>query len=365
MKSVANLYFLALVVVQIFPVFGAPSPQTSALPLAFILTVTAIKDAVEDYRRAVLDEEVNNSAATKLGQWKNVNQQSDPREWWEKLFRINPPGKVTRGVRKLREREAGEGKQQLVLSKEGVEVGVTTNEVREGDMPELGYYGDGAGGRKLETITSISSSGSHSHRYPPRPSEATSLESTPEQKHTSWRDVSAALDPYEPSVQSRKSSGVVDYTRRVTGMARWERTLWKKLEVGDIVLLRENEQVPADIMVVATDVISFMSEISPICEERLSGDSGQCMSPPARGRNAAKETSTHVVHETLSSEHIREEARRIFHTDATFLVHLQAHTRQRHNIETGTIRALRTILAPFLSYTARRFCEDGEGEREG
>jgi hypothetical protein len=29
------------------------------------------------------------------------------------------------------------------------------------------------------------------------------------------------------------------------GAAQWERTLWKKLEVGDIVLLRDNEQVGA------------------------------------------------------------------------------------------------------------------------
>jgi hypothetical protein len=29
------------------------------------------------------------------------------------------------------------------------------------------------------------------------------------------------------------------------GAAQWERTLWKKLEVGDIVLLRDNEQVRA------------------------------------------------------------------------------------------------------------------------
>lgn len=51
---VANLYFLAVVIVQLFPVFGAPAAQTSALPLLFIITVTAIKDAIEDYRRAVL-----------------------------------------------------------------------------------------------------------------------------------------------------------------------------------------------------------------------------------------------------------------------------------------------------------------------
>ena len=101
---VANLYFLIMVIVQIFPVFGAPSPQTSALPLLFILTVTAIKDGIEDYRRALIDEEVNNSAATKLGQWENVNQPLDPRNWFERRFNVNNPGQGSRGVRKLRER---------------------------------------------------------------------------------------------------------------------------------------------------------------------------------------------------------------------------------------------------------------------
>ena len=64
-SSAANLYFLALVVVQVFPVFGAPSPQLSAFPLLFILAVTAIKDGIEDYRRAVLDEEVDRLFVTR------------------------------------------------------------------------------------------------------------------------------------------------------------------------------------------------------------------------------------------------------------------------------------------------------------
>jgi len=44
----------------------------------------------------------------------------------------------------------------------------------------------------------------------------------------------------------------VDYSRHTAGTAQWERTLWKKLEVGDIVLLREDEQVPADLLVLST-----------------------------------------------------------------------------------------------------------------
>lgn len=232
--SVANLYFLALVIVQVFSIFGAPSPQTAALPLIFILTVTAIKDGIEDYRRALLDEEVNNSAATKLGQWKNVNQPLDPRNWFERTLGINDPNQVTKGVRKLREREAAEGKQQVVLTK--------ADDSRSSYSVQVGPGREDHGfnnGQQLQTIPSSEAL----HSYPP------------EAKHASWREVPAVLNQpdYEPTTaQAREASGAVDLSKRVTGTPRWERTLWKKLEVGDIVLLRDNEQIPADIAVLAT-----------------------------------------------------------------------------------------------------------------
>ena len=103
----------------VFPIFGAAAAEISMLPLVFILTVTAIKDGIEDYRRAVLDEEVNNSASTKLGDWRNVNQPKDSRNWFERLFRINPPGQVSKGVRKLREREASDWSRRVVLTRTG------------------------------------------------------------------------------------------------------------------------------------------------------------------------------------------------------------------------------------------------------
>ncbi|KAI0794941.1 phospholipid-translocating P-type ATPase [Abortiporus biennis] len=252
-RRVANLYFLLLVVVELFPIFGAAAPQTAALPLLFIVTITAIKDGVEDYRRVVLDEEVNNSASTKLGNWKNVNQPLDPRDWFERLLGLNPPGKVTKGVRKLREREAAEG-QKIVLSKDdGGRVSVTVQEVTE----DKSYY-SAAGGRKLDRIQSVDS-----HSYPPvvtsQSQSSISIDSTPPgpdtyapEDVTSWRGGSGSLTAYQQSIPPRSSMGVVDYRKRTTGMARWERTLWKKLEVGDIVLLRENEQIPADIVVLST-----------------------------------------------------------------------------------------------------------------
>jgi phospholipid-translocating ATPase len=87
-RRVANIYFLALVVLQVFSIFGATTPQIAMLPLVAILGMTAIKDGVEDYRRAKLDEEVNNSAAAKLGGWRNVNQPRDGRSLFERIFNL-------------------------------------------------------------------------------------------------------------------------------------------------------------------------------------------------------------------------------------------------------------------------------------
>jgi len=92
----ANIYFLALVVLQVFQIFGATNAQIGMLSLLAILGMTAIKDGVEDWRRAKLDDEVNDSATTKLGSWRNVNQPRDPRSFVERLLNMGPGGVSTR-----------------------------------------------------------------------------------------------------------------------------------------------------------------------------------------------------------------------------------------------------------------------------
>ncbi|KAF9044299.1 phospholipid-transporting ATPase 1 [Panaeolus papilionaceus] len=253
-RRVANLFFLSLVILQLFPIFGAAAGSIAVLPLVFILTVTAIKDGIEDWRRGNLDEEVNTSAATKLGGgWRNVNQPTDSRQWFQKLLGLNPPGKVTKGVKKLRDKEANEaGKNvRVVLSKGSEDVAsVLTHDVSQSSL-DLSHQ-RGAGGRRLEDIQSIDS-----HSYPPQTiaeASKTSLSesSAPPGKNPQEWGQFGSLSQYQQSIHSRSSFGVVDWKRRTGGSAKWERTLWKKLEVGDIVLLRENDQVPADIVVLST-----------------------------------------------------------------------------------------------------------------
>lgn len=127
---------------------------------------------------------------------------------------------------------------RIVLSKagDGDRASVSTMDFSESTL-SVGRP-TGAGGRQLEDIASVDS-----HTYPPGSPPAPEVGSSGQHK---------SFSAYQQSIPSRSSFGVIDWKRRTGGTARWERTLWKKLDVGDIVLLRENEQVPADVVVLST-----------------------------------------------------------------------------------------------------------------
>lgn len=72
-RNVANLYFLFLVILQCIPTFGVTSPVLSAMPLVAILIITGIKDAFEDWKRNQSDRRLNTSKTMTLSHWTNVN----------------------------------------------------------------------------------------------------------------------------------------------------------------------------------------------------------------------------------------------------------------------------------------------------
>lgn len=55
------------------------------MPLIVILFVTAVKDGIEDWRRTVLDNELNNAPVHRLVDFNNVNTAEDKISLWRKL----------------------------------------------------------------------------------------------------------------------------------------------------------------------------------------------------------------------------------------------------------------------------------------
>ncbi|KAM9805955.1 phospholipid-transporting ATPase ID isoform 5-T5 [Syngnathus typhle] len=59
-QEVANTYFLFLLILQLIPQISSLSWFTTIVPLALVLSITAVKDATDDYFRHRSDNQVNN-----------------------------------------------------------------------------------------------------------------------------------------------------------------------------------------------------------------------------------------------------------------------------------------------------------------
>lgn len=78
-KRVANLYFLALLILQLIPDITTLPWYTTLIPLVVVLGVTAIKDLVDDLARHRMDKEINNRKCDVLlegrfqeSKWRNI-----------------------------------------------------------------------------------------------------------------------------------------------------------------------------------------------------------------------------------------------------------------------------------------------------
>ncbi|XP_078530991.1 phospholipid-transporting ATPase IC isoform X2 [Lissotriton helveticus] len=78
-KRAANAYFLALLILQAIPEISSVSWSTTLIPLLLVLSITAIKDLVDDIARHRMDNEINNRSCEviadgrfKKTKWKHI-----------------------------------------------------------------------------------------------------------------------------------------------------------------------------------------------------------------------------------------------------------------------------------------------------
>ncbi|KZT02376.1 phospholipid-translocating P-type ATPase [Laetiporus sulphureus 93-53] len=74
-RRVANIFFLAIAILQFFSIFSTISPGLAILPLLIILAITGLKDGYEDFKRHQSDHSINHSEVLVLkgGAWRNPN----------------------------------------------------------------------------------------------------------------------------------------------------------------------------------------------------------------------------------------------------------------------------------------------------
>ena len=254
---------------QCFTIFGAVNAGLNSVPLIFILTVTAVKDAIEDYRRTVLDNELNNSPVHRLVNWSNVNSIEDRISLWRRIKKA-----TTRALRTLRRRwKSWRARKQV-------------------EEPSLDTDG-AADPRRLSSGTrstlraSMHSTRSHrlsvqSDRYRSDGADAipmTEVNPTPARHLNpgdgmlqasdrpptafSYEDVASVMDGATAQALSNGGSGglpistrvygsLIDPTKPMVEEARFKKDQWKHVEVGDFVRLYNDDQIPADIVILST-----------------------------------------------------------------------------------------------------------------
>lgn len=219
LHNVANIYFLFLIILGAFDIFGVPSPVLAAVPLIVIVCLTAIKDAIEDSRRTVTDMEVNNQAIHILTQesasseyvYANNNVNDEKVSLWRRFKKMNS---------RFLFRTIDAGKRNL--TKEG-----RANKLRQQQL------GDAAIANKENNRKSFDSQVAFSPRN-----------SSSDNPFKDQRDSFQA--PRKSMQLVRKSFQTHPRT------LKYAKKFWKDVRVGDMLRIYNNEEIPADMIILAT-----------------------------------------------------------------------------------------------------------------
>ncbi|KAI5809953.1 phospholipid-translocating P-type ATPase [Peziza echinospora] len=235
--NVANIYFLFVTILAIFPIFGASNPALGSVPLIVILLITAIKDAIEDYRRTVLDDELNNTSIHLLVDWENGNVTDDHISTWRRIKKA-----TTRGIRHFvrfyklqKNKRTKKGKAKLIAD---------ANEL-ERTQTRASIYTVGSTQESIQ-MTPVSSPLANKHFSF---IDGVPTEVTERSKRLEVPDGSAYTKP-KPTARFRGS--VIDPHIQAPGKAKFKKDYWKNVRVGDFVRIYNDEEIPADVIILST-----------------------------------------------------------------------------------------------------------------
>jgi phospholipid-translocating ATPase len=231
--NIANVYFLFIIILGIFSIFGASNPALNAVPLIVILVVTSIKDGVEDWRRTVLDTELNNAPVHRLVDFTNVNTSEDSVSLWRRIKKATTKGIVTtyRLLKNVNKSKKGKGGEER--GGDGTRPSIDT---RRASVATESYFGHGEDIQMTPVPSPLPGQSPAQSPQPTGPGEGDKIrgaDAKPAPKQRFWGDV---INPYKTAPEK----------------ARFKKDAWKNVQVGDFVRLYNDEEIPADVIVLSS-----------------------------------------------------------------------------------------------------------------
>ena len=244
--------------------FGASNPGLNAVPLIVILVVTAVKDAIEDWRRTVLDNELNNSPVHRLVGWNNVNSTADYISAWRRLKKASTRNMIRlfRNLKSLKKRKSNGGKSyaeraldeparstetmsNVRVSMASSRYSVQSNSEEDGiQMTPVPSPLPGSEGTPMDGNVESSN----------RPQTAMSYEADDRTlEQINGKPIAARSGEKDTMPNATRFHGtLIDRSKQVPETARFVRDYWKNVQVGDFVRIYNDDQIPADIVVLST-----------------------------------------------------------------------------------------------------------------
>jgi len=214
----------------------------NAVPLIVIVVVTAIKDAIEDSRRTNSDKTLNNSPVYRLCGYENVNVKEDTVSTWRKVKKA-----TTKVISKIWKLMSSMWKKNKMDQDFGAAAHERASiETRRRPESLVSPYTDRTSfvsAREEIQMTPVQSPLPKPDRLSPE------LLGAPVQAERPMTGFSFAES--EIDVRTIKPD-VLNYDLPVEGKSKFMRNAWKDLQVGDFVRIYNDDELPADVVILAT-----------------------------------------------------------------------------------------------------------------
>ncbi len=233
-----------------------------------ILFVTAVKDAIEDWRRTVLDNELNNSPVHRLVDWNNVNSSEDNVSLWRWIKKASTKS-IVKTFKFLKSQTSKKSRDEKTYAQRALdrEPRGSSDTSRNSMMSSRTSFHS----VQSQTEDGIQMTPVPSPQPGQKPLAVSSRLGTGERPETSFsfEDDHLVVDstdgklaaPHGSSHGNKHESGqtttkfygsLIDPFKNVPGKARFKKDYWKSVQVGDFVRIYNEDQIPADIVILST-----------------------------------------------------------------------------------------------------------------